>query len=371
MMYGNGIPFDPYNGQQMQPAGVGVFQPTQNPYGYGANVPQQLNNQPKKPPVDPRTFETPQIVSGGSLFKVSDRPTSIPVDNLSDAEKVKAKNRGAGRRKVSKEDTSMIVKDTTSSETAISGEVEPAATIYSYQETNNLLHDTLGQIDAINAELVQEFNVVRHSRTMKNKYSTLNALSENIGAMISNRLTTIKEINNCISKANEMDYKKYKDIKAAQASITDDKYITDVYKALMQNQAAQPTQLQMPQMTDPSILGSGIVRANITSADATGMNPIDAQYLGYIANLTPEQNLMRYESDPNVKQVVVYDASTGAKFFQYMNMATGEAIPNLPVYDDNIMQDTTLDIKQGIAKNINLNQTFPIVTINDNITSQY
>ena len=54
-----------------------------------------------------------------------------------------------------------------------------------------------------------------------------------------------------------------------------------------------------------------------------------------------------------------------------MNTRTGEVIPNVPVYGDDIMQDTVLNTNTGIAKNINLNETFPIITINDSITSQY
>ena len=36
-----------------------------------------------------------------------------------------------------------------------------------------------------------------------------------------------------------------------------------------------------------------------------------------------------------------------------------------------IMEDTTLDLANGIAKNLNLRESFPIVQINNNITSQY
>ena len=54
-----------------------------------------------------------------------------------------------------------------------------------------------------------------------------------------------------------------------------------------------------------------------------------------------------------------------------MDLSTGQVIENVPVYDQSIMEDTTLDVKNKIAKNINLNETFPIVVLNDNITSQY
>ena len=188
--------------------------------------------------------------------------------------------------------------------------------------------------------------------------------------MLNNRLSAIKEINNCISKSNEMDYKKYKDREAMQATMNDDKYISDIYQAFLQNPNAQPTTYNLPEY-NPNAYGSGIVRANIVTDSNTNGQPADIGYLNYIAGLTPEQNLMRYEKDPDVKQVVVYDPNTGNRFFQIMNTRTGEVIPNVPVYGEDIMADTVLNTNTGIAKNINLNETFPIVTINDNIASQY
>lgn len=358
--YGNGIGMEPYQQQQ--------FGMNQNPYGFGQQAQQVVHH---KPPVDPRVFETPAITMGEtklSLFKIEDDKMNIKVDNTSDMEaeeKRKKKSRGSNLP-VSKQDTAIVKAE------PAQGEIVDLSTIYTYNETNALLHETLGQIDSINRELVQEFNAVRHNRTLKNKYMTLNALSENIGAFISNRISTIKEINNCITKANDMDYKKYKDKEAAQATMNDDKYISDIYQAFIQNPQNTAPQYQMP-MLDPAIMGSGIIRANITQDAINNPNqPImDAGYLQYVANMTPEQNMMRYEGNPDIKQVVVYDAQSGAKFFQVMNVRTGEVIPNVPVYDQMFMEDTTLDLKTRLAKNINLNETFPIIVLNDNIVSQY
>ena len=54
-----------------------------------------------------------------------------------------------------------------------------------------------------------------------------------------------------------------------------------------------------------------------------------------------------------------------------MNMSTGEVIPNVPVYDESIAAETTPDLVHGIAKNLNLRENFPLIQINNNITSQY
>lgn len=356
------------NGTYMDPVGQQQLpMMNQNPYGYGQQAPQMVQH---KPAVDPRSFDTPTITMGETkhLFKVIDNDAlTIPVDNSSDMDNEKKKRKRS--TPATKSSTAIVKAD--QAETAV-GIVEDASTIYTYQETNNLLHETLGQIDTINRELVQEFNAVKHNRTLKNKYGILNDLSENIGSLLSNRIAAIKEINNCITKANDMDYKKYKDKEAVKQSMNDDKYISDIYQAFIQNPQNIAPQYQMPTV-DPALLGSGIVRANITQNEINNPNqPImDAGYLNYVANMTPEQNMMRYENNPDVKQCVIYDAQSGAKFFQVMNVRTGEVIPNVPVYDQMFMEDTTLDLKTKIAKNINLNESFPIIVLNDNIVSQY
>lgn len=365
---GTGIGMEVYPGQNQ-------FQMTQNPYGYSQQAPDMVQY---KPAVDPRMFETPVITMGDrdsvrpSFFKPENEKINITVDSIeSDHERESKKKRRKSSDNTNLPETRSSGAIVRANEGPVSGTVEDQATIYSYNETNNLLHETLAQIDSINRELVQEFNSVRQNRTLRNKYNILNDLSANIGSLINNRISVIREINTCISKANDMDYKKYKDKEAAKSTMNDDKYISDLYQAFMQNPQNIAPQYQMPKV-DPSILGSGIVRANITQDNINNPGqPIETGYLQYVANLTPEQNLMRYENNPDVKQVVVYDAQTGAKFFQYMNLRTGEAIPNVPVYDQMFMEDTTLDLKTRIAKNINLNETFPIVVINDNIVSQY
>jgi hypothetical protein len=54
-----------------------------------------------------------------------------------------------------------------------------------------------------------------------------------------------------------------------------------------------------------------------------------------------------------------------------MDMSTGQVVPGLPVRDQMFMEDTTLDLKNNIAKNINLNETYPLVVINQQIANEY
>lgn len=365
-----------YNNHGLPLAPTGTLAPN-----FGAQqqmYPQQQQQMPMQPQINLAALETPKIVAGGgkSFFSVikegsNEKGPVVPVDlDVSDSEK-EAKKRGTGRSRKESGSSNSIIRAGEDNNAVITTIDDNVPTIYSYMETNALLHETLGQIDSLNAELMKEFNNVRLSRTMKNKYNVLVGLSENVGSLINNRISVIKEINSTITKSNDVDYKKEKDRRIATASVDDDKYIADLYKSFMQNPNTSPALPQVPQV-DPSIFGSGVVRADLRSGNIASNGPVDVGYLSYVSNLSPEQNMMRYEGNGNVKQVVVFDAATGNKFFQVMDMATGQVIPNVPVYDQMFMEDTTLDLKTRIAKNINLNETFPIVVLNENsVQSQY
>ena len=349
--------YNPFNGQ---PNNMANMRPVNNGM-------QQLAQQKM---VDPRQFETPQIVSSGSsMFKFKAEPSTIQVDvEPSDREVEKKKSPGRPK-KVESGNVPIVTGEERPATQQVNGQVIENPTAYTYIETTGMLRETLGQIDSLNSELMQEFQMVRNNRTMKNKYNVLVGLSENVGSLLSNKISAIREINSSISKSNELDYKKLKDIKSAQAAVDDDKYIADLYKSAMANPQMNPVAPVFPQI-DASIFGSGIVRAQ-TPIEMTGGMPVDTSYLNYQSRLTPEQNSWRYEDNPAVQQVLVMDDATGNKFFQFMNTQTGEVIPNMPTYDENVLTDCTIDRDRMIAKNVNLNQIFPLVIINQGVQSAY
>ena len=352
-----------------------------NPNGGTTNFSGSYNNPQQQIPNTPtieqqkaivNNLQTPNITTGGFRFSVKEESGDIviPVDNDiildADGNGIKKERTKKVGRPPKKDDNSLIVRPDAE---VVNGTIEDMPTSYSYMETNGMLRDTMSQIDALNGELMQEFTSIRHNRTLRNKHNVMIGLSENIGTLIGNKISVIREINSTISKSNEMDYKKDKDRRAAATGMDDDKYIADLYKSFMVN-GNVPTAPQLPAL-DSSLYGSaGIVRADLRNQDPSA-GIVDAGYLNYLSNLSSEQNVMRYENNPNVKQVVVYDASTGNKFFQVVDTSTGNVVPNVPVYDQMFMEDTTIDIKNRIAKNINLNETFPLIIINEGVTSEY
>ena len=77
--------------------------------------------------------------------------------------------------------------------------------------------------------------------------------------------------------------------------------------------------------------------------------------------LTPEQNRMRMESNPNIQVVVRYDQATGQRYFDVVDKVTGTSVPNYPRPDNFLLEDTTIDIHTGIARNRNINTVWPLV----------
>lgn len=338
----------------------------QNPFTNAEQIPQAVKQQM----IDPRAFETPKIkTSSSNDGKFHFKPpmsgsssTTIKIDrDIPDMEREEVKSKKTKKRK---ESTEVVVSDTLPPDNNPANDIVEMPTAYTYAETTNMLRTTLGQTDSLNAELMQEFTNVKHNRTMKNKYNVLVGISENVATLLNTKVSIIKEINNSISKSNEMDYKKMKDIKAAQADMNDDKYVADMYRSFVNNPMMNPAQPSYSPV-DVAMFGSGVVRAT-TPMEMQGNMPVDVSYMNYKSNLTPEQNSWMYEDNPAIQQVLVFDDATGNKFFQYMNVTTGEIIPNMPTYDLNIVEDTTVDRDHMIAKNQNLNQTFPLVIINEN-----
>lgn len=338
-------------------------QPTQVVNNNGQVQPQYA----QRPYVDPRVYETPKIVSNNnSAFSFSiKQPNQPSTGDVHVDEVITPESRRRGRPPKNTDlpatqSSSGIIRAKEDNK-PLSGSVENVPTAYTYMETTNMLHQTLGQIDAVSGELMSEFEMVRSNRAMKNKYGILNGLSENIGALISNKIQAIKEINNSISKSNDLDYKRYKDNKEA-LNQNDDKYISDLYTSFLTNQNNQNAIPNLPRM-DAGIYGSsGIVRADIGNQQNLG----NVQYTNYIANISPEERLMLMEGNNNIRQAMVYDPSTGNRAFQFFDFSNpGNPIPQpgLPTYSDILLNEFTIDLANRKAKSTNLKETMDLVIV--------
>ena len=342
------------------------------------NRPNQMNpqqtyqQQVPQPPVytAPQQYNEPEITVGGFSFTtVDDKAANKMVLKVDEDTQLDPKTPKKRRSKKSNQETnsSDIIRPT-------NGDVEVVSTptINTYFETATMIKDAMMQIDQVAAEIKAELDTVRQSRTLKSKYNVMTGLAGNISDLLSAKVTAIKELNNCISKSNEMDYRKEKDRRdqMLDSNGNDDKAIMDMYRSIVnapQFIANDPSLMNAVPMQQ-QVASTGIIRP--TGENNSNPN-IDQGYMNYMANMSPEMANMLYEQNPDIKQVVVFDASTGAKWFQVMNTKTNQPIPGAPAHDQMFLEDTVLDLKNKIAKNSNINETYPLIIINDHVTAEY
>lgn len=231
-----------------------------------------------------------------------------------------------------------------------------------YDETNNLLKSTIMQVDILSSEVKKDLDDVRASRTLKKKYDYIPAMSASLAGLLNTKLSAIKEINDSITNSHNLDLKRVKEVKIAEAAAKgdDDKYIMDMYNAFINAPiSGGRSQLGLP-ITETMVMNptENIIRANIGNT-----NEYDAGYENYVRNMTPEQRMMRFENDPNIKTVVVYNQATGARHFDVVDLRTNQSVPGTSVPDAMFLENITIDLRNGLARDVNLNKTYPLILV--------
>jgi hypothetical protein len=187
-----------------------------------------------------------------------------------------------------------------------------------------------------------------------------------------------------------MDYKRLKDRRDAMAGAGsgDEKAVMDFYRSIVADpnlvlgqpgqripdNLVQQVQNQMMPMQPQANVTSGIIRApqdNVAAQNQMSDLAHDSGYINYMANMPASMGNILIEQNPDVQECVVFDASTGAKWFQVMNVKTGQPIPNMQITDQMFMEDTVLNPKTKTAQNTNLGKSYPLIIINDNVTQNY
>lgn len=234
-----------------------------------------------------------------------------------------------------------------------------------YKETNNVLKGAIFQLDQGIEEINADINYIRSSKTLKRKYDYLGVLQGTKGSYINTKITAARELNNTITKCNELELKRVKELHLAD-KVDDDKAILDTYNAFINTPVGTNYSALGPTTTQMTINDSGsIIPATIASSN------VDMGYQNYLNNPTSIQHMMQLESNPNVQQVVVYNQATGAKSFEIMDMSTGEVLQNVEKNDVMFLEDTTIDVRNRIAKNINLNETYPLIIVGSKNFDEY
>ena len=226
-----------------------------------------------------------------------------------------------------------------------------------YEETNNMLRTAIMQTDMLSRDIKEQLDIIKPSKTLKKKYEYISELINTSSSLINTKLSAIKELNKVKTDCYNLELKRIKELKLNAADDQDDdKRIMDMYNAFINTPVNTGMQLAPP-IIDMTLSGNDIVRAEV------GASIADAGYSSYINNLSPEQNRMIMEKNPNIKTVVKYDQSTGNKWFDVIDVTTGVSVPNMPVPSDIILQDTQVSVARGVARNANIDTTYPLIVL--------
>lgn len=234
--------------------------------------------------------------------------------------------------------------------------------INSYDETTAMLKTSVLQIDTLENDIKEQLDYIKGSKTLKKKYDYIGELASTMSSLVSTKVTAIREINKTITDCHNLEIKRIKDLKiGAPEEQNDDKRIMDLYNAFISTPMGTYNPLNAPSINDMTLGSPNLVSANIVSADGmnnNGLNPIQNQML-----------LM--ETNQNIKTVVMYDQSTGARWFTNIDESTGQEMPELQTPDPMFIENLNLDIHNGVARDTNLDKTYPLITLGSSNMTNY
>lgn len=287
---------------------------------------------------------------------------SVPVGPQVPAEKPKRKRKSATQ---SSEDGKTEVVSTKAENIAM---VEEMSYTETFQDTTRMLKGAIAQVDELASDIKIELDKIRSTNNMKGKYTYLANLSGALSGLIGTKVTAIREINSSIKAANDAEYRRYKDIRATDAQ-DDAKVIMDMYNAYIHTPVGSIPGVQYQQPTTYDITAMGM--NGIVKVDSVNQETRDAGFNNFLNNLTPEQNAMIHEGNPNIQEVIIYDQATGKKYFDWRDLSTGQSVPNMPRTDPSFLEDYTIDPRTRTAKNINIHNTMKVIYTNEGVLNEY
>ena len=222
-----------------------------------------------------------------------------------------------------------------------------------YAEATNLLKGAIIQSDTLSNEIKEDIDAIRASKTIKNKYTYITNLTASASSLINTKIQAIKEINSTTTQIHNLELNRLKALKPEEKDGNDDMKMMDIYSAFVN----APIGSYAP--PSPSIQDI-MVGVNGANPAVSGVEMVP-QGGSFTQNLTPEENRMRLESNPNIQVVVRYNQSTGMRSFDVIDRSTGAVVPNYPRPDNFLLEDTTIDVHAGIARNRNINAVWPLL----------
>jgi hypothetical protein len=226
----------------------------------------------------------------------------------------------------------------------------------SYRDNENLLKEVILETDLFTRDLKDQMDLVKNSKTLKNKHMIYGELQANITSLIGTKLSAVKELNSIIHNSQNMGLKKAKDNAELTNSNNEDKLIMDLYRAMMEGKGGMTNNASIVMPTYDQI--------NAIPAAFVGLptnNSMDDGYNNYINNRSAAQLGMIMDSNPNIQTVVRYNPNNGLKKFDVVDISTGQSLPKFERPDAMFLDDTIIDSNTWTAKNNNMNMIYDVM----------
>ena len=304
--------------------------------------------------IDTKSLE---LVSDG-FEELMQHPAKLEIPN---AEPTKRKR---GRPRKSDQEKHEIYKGNSDRDLSMMESKTPY--ISTYEGTTKQLRDTINGIDMLAAQIQSDLQAVRASRTLKKKYDYVCELSSTIGTLVSNRISAIKELNNTITNAHKLDMSRSKTIKELSDGANDDKAVMDMYNAFVNAPMGNANALP-PGFNVPAHILNGSGGIPVTQQGFTE----DQMYESFVNNPSPEMSAIAMERNPNIKIVVVYNQETQDKYFDVVDVTTGQSVPGIERPSEKLLTHMDINIREGIARNLDANLMYDLVLVGNRRIDEY
>lgn len=230
-----------------------------------------------------------------------------------------------------------------------------------YADTNQQLDESIAQLNVLGRELFNDLQVIKSSKTLKNKYGYINDMTATATSIITAKISAIKEKNKSINDANHLELARVKELKSTANAEDDNTRIANMYDAFINTPIGAGRSVLGPSMQD-------MVLQNPTS-DLLHMSIGGNDQSMWEQNLDPAQNRMILEARGTIETVVIYDESSGNRWFEVLDKTTRQPVPNVEKPDSTYIYDLDINVRGGFAKDSNTNTVYPLVVINNGDTS--
>lgn len=288
------------------------------------------------------------------------------------------KKRGPGRPPKNKDNTANTYTDPNTVIGRTTSKTPEQQYENGYKGQAALLLDAIAKSEEVYNRVNDELNRFSDNKLYggKNRLQHISEFMNTQIGVINSKINAVRELDNIRHKINEIMVKRMQMDRDVEEN--SDKAVMDAYYALVNS-----SNYGLPQMVAPlsaQTINTGVnmvgnpVQSNLIldSSDIIrgDMNTSDPSFEAYKKNLTPIQRKMILDNDPNIKTVVVYDQSSGNKYFDVVNVQTGQSVPGVTRPAEFLLDSMRIDARNGVAINSNVNQTYPLVIIGTRLADE-